>query len=63
MRKILTATALVLALGCTSFAGEIHNPKTQPAAPTTQETSADGIIQNGFTEAVLSLLSSAFALL
>jgi hypothetical protein len=63
MRKILTATALLLALGCPALAGEIHNPKPQPAAAPTQETNADGYMPNGLTETVLSLLGSVLALL
>lgn len=63
MRKFLTATVLLLALGCPAFAGEIHNPKSQPAPVTTEETDAGGEMPNGLTETVLSVLESLLALL
>jgi len=38
MRKAFSVAALVLALGCPVFAGEIHNPAPQPTPSATQET-------------------------
>jgi hypothetical protein len=38
MRKAFSVAALVLALGCPVFAGEIHNPAPQPTTSATQET-------------------------
>jgi hypothetical protein len=38
MRKAFSVALLVLALGCSVFAGEIHNPAPQPTPSTMQET-------------------------
>ena len=64
MRKMLMTGALVLAFSCPAFAGLIHTPAPQPAAPTTQETNASGEIHTPLAaiEAVLSLLSGVLPL-
>jgi hypothetical protein len=66
MRKMLMAAALLLALGYPTFAGEIHNPKPQPAPTATVEqepTTDDTGEPDSFTETVLSVLESLLALL
>ena len=66
MRKILCAAALVLALCGPAFAGIIPNPsEPEPPAQSTAagETTADGEGPNNFTETVLTLIESVFALL
>lgn len=40
MRKAFSVAALVLALGCPVFAGEIHNPAPQSTPSATQQTPA-----------------------
>lgn len=62
MRKTVRISALVLALACSTYAGEIPNgtpqPQQLPAAP--QVLTTDGEIPNGaassLTETVLNLL-------
>jgi hypothetical protein len=70
MRRTLTTTALLLALSCPAFAGEMHTPV---AAPTPAPSSApEPSMTNGEPEteaaddlmqAALSLLQSVLALL
>jgi len=69
MKKTLTTAALVLALCCPVFAGEIHTPAPAPPPPSIeqQEQTADGHIHNdvpaSLTEVVLSVIESVLALL
>ncbi|HEX8561136.1 MAG TPA: hypothetical protein VF668_23790 [Pyrinomonadaceae bacterium] len=67
MRKAFSVAAIVLALGCPVFAGEIHNPPAPapPPASATQEP-ADGVtlqdeipndVTNSLTQTVLELLA------
>jgi hypothetical protein len=70
MRKTLTTAALLLALCCPTFAGEMHQPVARPTAPadTTQEASLEmceeeTITSEGLTEVVLNLLESVLGLL
>lgn len=71
MRKTLMAAALVLALCCSAYAGDISNPSvTQPSPPpgmTTEESAqTDGDIENGavesLTDAVLAVLESVLSI-
>ncbi len=64
MRKTLTTAALVLALSCLAFAGEMHTPPAPaPPPPTnaaqepTTEATTEGGTQDGMTEVVLDLLT------
>jgi hypothetical protein len=76
MRKSLCATALVLALCASVYAGDIHSPPIvvpkevprQPfAPPMCGEPPADGRLYgdnaDGFTTAALTVLNSVLALL
>ncbi|HZI17373.1 MAG TPA: hypothetical protein VEY09_02145 [Pyrinomonadaceae bacterium] len=70
MRKTLTTAALLLALCCPTFAGEIHQPIVRPpgSAGTMQEASLEmyeeeSITSEGLAEVVLSLLESVLGLL
>jgi hypothetical protein len=67
MRKAFSVAALVLALGCPVFAGEIHNPPAPapPPASATQEPT-DGVtlqdeipndVTDSLTQTVLELLA------
>lgn len=66
MGKAIRASVLVLLLTCSAQAGWIHNPVAGPQPPeparVEQEPAANGEIQNGLTETVLSLLESVLAL-
>jgi hypothetical protein len=71
MRKTLRAAALVMVLCGSAFAGDIPNPSA-PQPPTgimsAEETTADGELPDngtadGFTETLLTLIKSVFALL
>lgn len=64
MRKVFGVAALMLTLSLPTFAGIIHNPAPQPAAPPTQETSASGLIHTPAStiDAALSILSGLLAL-
>jgi hypothetical protein len=59
MRKTLTTVALLLALCCTAFAGEMHTP---PVAPpdSTQAQSADSytVATDSLIQAVLDVIVS-----
>jgi hypothetical protein len=62
MRKTLMATALVLALCCTTFAGEMHTPPVAPDPPpnTTQEQNTDSntVVTNSLIQTVLDVIVS-----
>ena len=64
MRKMLMTGALVLAFSCPAYAGLIHTPAPQPAAPTTQETNASGEIPTPLAalDAALGILSGVLSL-
>lgn len=69
MRKTLTTAALLLALSCPAFAGEMHTPAAPTPPPPTSATQepADGVTLNGvistpdesesLTQTVLELLA------
>lgn len=61
MRKTLGVCLLILLLTGSASAGIIPNESPAPPAAT-QEQTADGIIQGGLTETVLSVLESVLAL-
>lgn len=71
MRKVISVSALILTLTCSTYAGEMQNGVTgTPPPPTTVTDSAkatDGDIQNGLTsmatEVALTLLQNVLALL
>ena len=64
MGKTIRASVVVFLLACSAYAGDMQNDVKQPTTPASaaQEVAADGEIQNGFTETVLSLLGSVLAL-
>jgi hypothetical protein len=63
MRKTISVAALLLALTCPAYAGEIPNVTPAPPSPTTtvQEQTTDGYIQNdsadSLTQIALDLLA------
>lgn len=68
MRKTLCASALMLALYGSAFAGDMSTPSTPQPPPsnmTTEEPATDGVMQtgtaDGFTETLLSVLETALA--
>lgn len=66
MPKTLTTVALVLALCCTAFAGEIHTPGSPQPAPTPTSTAqepADTDEESGATEALTQLALDLLAAL
>jgi hypothetical protein len=63
MGKAIRASALVLLLTCSAYAGEMQNDVKQPTPAPTQEATADGWIPNDLTDTVLSVLGSVLALL
>ena len=71
MRKTLTTAALLLALGCPAFAGEVHippAPQPPPASAVQEPTDADqeptvGEIPNGTTDILTKTALDLLALL
>ena len=61
MRKTISVAALLLALTCPAYAGDIQNDTPKPQAHTIQEPTAAGEIQNeapnGLTQIALELLA------
>lgn len=73
MRKAISVSALLLALTCSAYAGEMQNGVTGTPPPpppsngiTQEEQTAEGYMPNGepdgLTEAVLSVIESVLAL-
>jgi hypothetical protein len=64
MRKTISVAALLLALTCPTYAGDIQNDSPKPPANTVQEPTTDGDIQNGvadsLTQLALDLLAALF---
>jgi hypothetical protein len=60
MRKTISVAALLLALACPAYAGDIQNDSPKPLTNTTQAPTTDGEIQN---DAVDSLTQIALDLL
>jgi hypothetical protein len=52
MRKTISVAALLLALTCPAYAGDIQNDSPKPQATTAQEPTAQGDIQNGVADAI-----------
>ncbi len=68
MRKAISVSALILALVCSAYAGEMPNGSPEPPPAVTQEAqTADGDMLNGepdsLADAVLSIVESVLALL
>lgn len=67
MRKTISVAALLLALTCPTYAGDIQNDSPKPPANTAQEPTAQGDIQNrvadAITDAALTVLNSVLSLL
>jgi hypothetical protein len=71
MRKAISVSALLLALTCTIHAGDMQNgvpsPPPQPQSVTQEAQTSGGDVAcgelDGFTEALLSVIESALALL
>jgi hypothetical protein len=61
MRKTISVAALLLALTCPAYAGEMQNDSPKPQASTVQAPTVDGDIQNDaadrLTEIALDLLA------
>jgi hypothetical protein len=49
MRKTISVAALLLALTCPAYAGDIQNDSPKPPAPAVQETTDDATV-NGDTQ-------------
>lgn len=66
MRKTLGVLALILALTCSAYAGNIPNMITDepppPPPPSNTTSDLDGWIGTGLTEAILSALEGALSL-
>ena len=64
MRKTISVAALLLALTCPAYAGEMQNDSPKPPANTVQEPTANGDMQNdvasGLTQIALDLLAALF---
>ena len=62
MRKTISVAALLLALMCPAYAGEMQNDSPKPPANTVQESDTDGEIPNfaadRLTEIALDLLAA-----
>lgn len=66
MRKTISVAALLLALTCSAYAGEIQNDSPKPSSNAAQEPTdenANGDIQNGMTDAVIQTAIDLFAVL
>lgn len=68
MRKTVSIAALLLALTCSTYAGEMGNDShTPPPAPIAQEPTTDGIMPDGATDSLtqiaLDLLAALSSLL
>ena len=63
MRKTISVAALLLALTCPAYAGEIQNEAPKPQANTAQEPTAEGDIQNGVTDSLTQIALDVLALL
>ena len=65
MQKILCACALVWALGCPTFAGDIQNPPiTSPRTSVMQEPDDDGgIIQGDNTDSITEIALDLFVVI
>ncbi len=59
MRKTLATVAMVLALCCTAFAGEIHTPGAPTPPPDSTQTQSDPVTTDTLTQIVLIVLTSA----
>lgn len=68
MRKIISVAALLLALTCPAYAGDMQNDKPQantiqePTVPT-QEPTTEGEIQNDATDSLTQLALDVLAVL
>lgn len=64
MRKTISVAALLLALTCPAYAGEMQNDSPKPPANTVQEPTTNGDMQNdvasGLTQIALDLLAALF---
>jgi hypothetical protein len=62
MRKTISVAALLLALTCPAYAGDIQNDSPKPPTNAVQEPTTDGDIQNGvagsFAQVALDLLAA-----
>jgi hypothetical protein len=60
MRKTISVAALLLALTCPAYAGDIQNDAPKPPTATVQEPTTEGEMQNDATD---SLTQTALDLL
>lgn len=63
MRKTISVAALLLALTCPAYAGDIQNDSPKPQGVTVQEPTADDIIQTGEADDLTQLALDALAVL
>jgi hypothetical protein len=63
MRKTISVAALLLALTCPAYAGEIQNDSPKPQANTTQTPITDGDIQNDATDSLMQIALDLLAVL
>lgn len=61
MRKTISVAALLLALTCPAYAGEMQNDSPKPQTNTAQESTTEGYMPNGvpdtLTQTALDLLA------
>lgn len=63
MRKTISVAALLLALTCSAYAGEIQNDSPKPPSTTIQEPTADGTIHGSEPESLMQTALDLLALL
>lgn len=63
MRKTISVAALLLALTCPAYAGDIQNEAPKPPTATAQEPTTEGDIQNDATDSLTQIVLGVLALL
>ena len=63
MRKTISVAALLLALTCPAYAGDIQNESPKPPANTTQAPTVDGDMQNDAADSLTQIALDLLAVL
>lgn len=66
MRKAISVSALILALACSTYAGEMQNdtvPPTPPTSTTSQTSTTEGEIPTPPLQTLLNALGSVLGIL
>lgn len=63
MRKTISVAALLLALTCPAYAGDIPNDSPKPQTSTVQEPTVNGEIQNDSADRLTEIALELFAAL